>query len=73
MDYYKISGLSFTLVFLLRRLVFAFAIVFAYDHAVAQSYMITYSSMLLMIYFITNKPMWDTSNNFIQIFNESCL
>ena len=34
-EYYKISGLSFTLVFLLRRLVFAFAIVYAYKHDVA--------------------------------------
>ena len=53
-DYYKISGLSFTLVFLLRRLIFAYAIVYAYMNVVAQSYLITYSSLLLLVYYVLN-------------------
>ena len=56
-DYYKDEALSHTSFFLTRRLLFAFVIVFCGKSLVLQVFLADILSTLILIYFITVKPM----------------
>jgi len=72
-DYYKLRALSFTMLFLYRRLAFAWAVVYATDSLVYQMTVTLYSSLAMMIYLACNLPMMDTFTNVVQLINELAL
>lgn len=71
LDYFKKRALPHTSWFLMRRLLFAAVIVFCQFSIVLQVFLADILSTLLLIFFITVKPMYDRTNNVIQIVNES--
>ena len=64
-DYYKKGALSMTTYYLLRRLLFAFTIVFFGGSIVCQIMIADAMSTGLLIFFITVRPMQDGLNNAI--------
>lgn len=66
----KLESLAFTLVFLARRLAFAYTICHL-DYTISvQVLALDALSTAMLAYYITNAPMVDGVNNFIQAFNE---
>lgn len=55
----------------MRRLFFAYTIAQVFHTIVFQVYVVDYLSLAFLIYFVTVRPMKDSTNNFIQIFNEA--
>ena len=70
LEYFKMGALSNTSFFLCRRILFAALIVFGEGYLVFQVMAADVLSTLLLIFFITQRPMIDVWNNFVQIFNE---
>lgn len=70
MEYYKKEALANTSFFLLRRLLFAALIVFCGPSLVLQVFIADILSTLLLIFFISVKPMVDQWSNLMQIMNE---
>lgn len=69
-DYYKLKALAFTSLFLARRLLFAFVLVFCAVSIVLQVFLADILSTLLLAFYLSVWPMWDSVNNCIQVFNE---
>ena len=70
LDVYKKLAFSNISYFLLRRLLFAFVIVMCQSSIVLQVGMADFMSTALLGYYLSVRPMTDSLNNFIQIFNE---
>ena len=70
LDVEKYEAHPFTLVFCLRRLLFAYAITSLDRTLVFQVFFIDGTSTFILCYYITCKPMKNTVNNAIHIFNE---
>ena len=70
LDYYKRNSLVNTSLFLWRRLIFAFVIVFLSFCVVLQIFLIDVLSTLLLCFYLSVHPMWDGLNNAIQVINE---
>ena len=69
MDYYKPRALFNTSLFLVRRLVFAFIIVYS-KSVVMQVLLADCMSTLLLVYYLTVRPMNDWLSNTVQVVNE---
>ena len=72
-DYYKKSALAYTSYFLARRFTFAAIIVLCGASIVLQVFIADIMSTLLLIFFLSVRPMNDSVNNAVQIFNESAV
>ena len=66
----RFEGLAFSFYFLVRRLTFAYTIVYLNRSIVIQVLAIDALSTGLLAYFFMGRPMVDKLNNFIQVFNE---
>ena len=69
-DYFNEHALAFTPLFLMRRLLFAAVIAYLDVNIVLQVLLADILSTLLLVFYITIKPMYDKINNAIQIINE---
>jgi hypothetical protein len=69
----KQSVYHFTMVFLYRRLLFAFMIAFCKVSIVLQVFIAVYSSMALLSYVVYWQPMEADQYDFLAVFNESVL
>ena len=67
------AAIYYTLIFQLRRLVLAVAIVMVKDVPVAQIAIVLISSILVLSYFLTNKPLESPILNRLEFFNEFTL
>ena len=70
LDYYKLKALYNTSLFLMRRILLAFVIVYLRYSIVMQVAMADVLSTALLAYYIQTMPMADSLSNGIQIFNE---
>ena len=64
-DYYKEKALSHTSFFLTRRLLFACVVVFCGSSLVFQVFLLDILSTLMLVYFITVRPMMDWRVNLV--------
>ena len=69
----KQSVIHFTMIFLYRRLIFATTLAFCKVSIVLQVFIIIFSSLGLLIYVFTWKPMDAAHFNFLAVFNEAVL
>jgi len=61
------------MLFLYRRLVFAYGVVYFTENFVLQMALTMYSSLALLTYLCANLPMMDNLTNIVQIVNEVAL
>ena len=70
-NYYSHAALNYTPMFLVRRFLFAWSIIFLPEYSLfAQVLSIDLLCMTMLAYFIVTLPMENGMHNFIQIFNE---
>ena len=69
-DYFKKKAVINTTMFAIRRLLFAFVIVFCYQSIVLQVFLCDILSTILLGFYSSVQPMTDNFNNRLQIYNE---
>ncbi|TNV87454.1 hypothetical protein FGO68_gene15662 [Halteria grandinella] len=67
------AALLYNVLYMIRRLVFAFLAVQMGEHCSLQAMVLIYTSILMSIYFILVRPFEEKSLNRIEVFNELCI